>query len=150
MRSFTCREARPEENRAVAGLLAEIMVHHGVTPPAAAELVGIVDSIMGSSQHTFFVAAVPGRLLGMCALVFSLSSWRAATVCEIQDVVVTEAARSQNIGRALIESAFEFARERGCAWVYLIAESWNLQAHDFYRTLGFQEKAVLYFEKALD
>jgi GNAT superfamily N-acetyltransferase len=149
MQEVTYREALPEEGRAVAALLAEIMAHHGVTPPGGEELHRIVQAVMEAPGHTFFVASDPRGLVGMCALLFSVSTWRAVRVCELQDVVVTANARGQDLGRLLVENALRFARARGCAWAYLTAESWNLQAHSFYRALGFEEKAVLYFEKDL-
>ncbi len=85
----------------------------------------------------------------MCALVFSISTWSASPVCELQDVIVTEEYRREDVGRGLIAAAEEIARARGCSRLFLLAESWNLGAHAFYRSLGLSEKTCLYFERDL-
>lgn len=146
MSDIVFREAVPRDTPGIVALLGEIMDHHGVTAPPLAELDDVVSRILAAPQHTFFLAVAGTRVVGMCALLFSLSTWRAVEVCEFQDVVVAEKERSSGVGRRLLAAALDFARERGCAWAFLTAESWNLSAHTFYRSQGFQEKAVMYFE----
>jgi N-acetylglutamate synthase-like GNAT family acetyltransferase len=130
-------------------LLAEIMQHHGVSPPSMDALEATVETIMSSSDHSLLVAESEGRLVGMCALIFSYSTWSSSLVCELQDVVVTEIRRREHVGRGLVGAAESLARTRGCSRVFLLAESWNLEAHAFYRGLGLAEKTCLYFERDL-
>jgi GNAT superfamily N-acetyltransferase len=85
----------------------------------------------------------------MCALLFTISTWSASLVCELQDVIVTEHYRRESVGQGLVAAAEEIARARGCNRLFLLAESWNLGAHAFYRSLGLQEKTCLYFERDL-
>ena len=133
----------------IIALLREIMEHHGVTPPAPAGLSACVAAILDSDHHGFLVAEEQGRLLGMCALLFSMSTWSAAPVCEVQDLVVTRDARGRGIGRALVDAASRLAQERGCTRLFLLAEYWNLPAHAFYRRLGLAEETNLDFERDL-
>jgi GNAT superfamily N-acetyltransferase len=130
-------------------LLAEIMHDHGVAPPPSDRLESTLETILSSSQHSLVVAESQGRLLGMCALIFSYSTWSSALVCELQDVVVTEPHRRESVGRGLVGVAESIARERGCSRLFLLAEAWNFQAHAFYRSLGLAEKTCLYFERGL-
>ena len=125
------------------------MVHHGVTPPPRDRLSITVSRILASPTHLFLVADEGGRLVGMCALIFSQSTWSAAPVCEVQDVVVTGDHRRSGVGRDLLAAAEEIARARGCSRLLLLAEYWNLDAHVFYRSLGLTEKTCLYFERDL-
>jgi GNAT superfamily N-acetyltransferase len=134
--------------------LEEIMEHHAVVPPGPSRLATTVSRIIAAPEHCFLVAEREGaegdkRLIGMCALVFSVSTWSASLVCELQDVIVTGEHRREDVGRGLVEAAIEVARERGCSRLFLLAESWNLSAHAFYRSLGLQEKTCLYFEQEL-
>ncbi|OFW57516.1 MAG: hypothetical protein A2133_01960 [Actinobacteria bacterium RBG_16_64_13] len=143
------RLATAPDTPQVASLLEEIMSHHGVAPPERERLHITISTILDSRDHLLLVAEEGDRLIGMCALVFSQSTWSAAPACELQDVLVTESQRRSDVGRNLVEAAEEIARTRGCSRLYLLAEHWNLDAHSFYRSLGLAEKTCLYFERDL-
>ena len=64
------RLALHEDADALVSLLAEIMLHHGVTPPAYERLRATVDTVLVSHDHHFLVADEDGSIVGMCALVF--------------------------------------------------------------------------------
>mgnify|MGYP000689971687 CR=1 FL=1 len=157
---ITIRIATPDDASAILALLAEIMQLHGVKPPARERLTAVVRAVLDRSareveaaslcDHSILVAEQQGTIVGMCALLFSLSTWSAAPVCEIQDLVVTTPHRRNDIGRGLLETAERLARQRGCSRLFLLAESWNLGAHAFYRRLGLAEKTCLYFERSLE
>lgn len=146
---ITYRQAITADSAEVVSLLAEIMQHHGVAVPDAASLRSVVRSALESPYHSFLLAQDEEAVVGMCALVFTYSTWSAALVCELQDVVVREETRRTSVGRGLLLAAEEVARERGCARLFLLAESWNLEAHAFYRSLDLSEKTCLYFERDL-
>jgi N-acetylglutamate synthase-like GNAT family acetyltransferase len=143
------REAVPEDIPGIVALLEEIMRDHSVEPPPAERLLTVVQSAFASSSHTFIVAETPHGLAGMCALIFSLSTWSAGLVCEVQDLVVTASHRRAQVGRGLLRAAESNARGRGCMRLFLLAESWNLEAHRFYRRMGLAEKTCLDFERDL-
>jgi N-acetylglutamate synthase-like GNAT family acetyltransferase len=130
-------------------LLTEIMRYHGISPPSEDRLETTLETILSSTNHSLLVAEADGRLIGMCALIFSYSTWSNSLVCELQDVVVTEIHRREQVGRGLVDAAESLARARDCSRVFLLAEAWNLEAHAFYRNLGLAEKTCLYFERAL-
>ena len=83
------RRAVQSDLTQVIALLREIMEYHDVTPPDAAGLSAVRRQHLDSQDHLFLVADDDGRLLGMCALLFSMSTWSAAPVCEIQDLIVS-------------------------------------------------------------
>jgi GNAT superfamily N-acetyltransferase len=143
------RPAEPPDLAQVISLLGEIMECHGVAPPESASLTARVSTILTAADHLLLVAEDEGTLIGMCALIFSLSTWSASPVCELQDVLVTQGHRRADVGRGLVQSAEEIARARDCSRLFLLAESWNLEAHAFYRNLGLAEKTCLYFERDL-
>jgi GNAT superfamily N-acetyltransferase len=146
---ITYRPATHSDAAQVLSLLEEIMGHHGVTPPQPVHLSATVSTILAASDHLLLVAEEQDRLVGMCALIFSQSTWSASLVCELQDVLVTESHRRTEVGRGLVRAAEEIAWARGCSRLFLLAESWNLDAHAFYRSLGLAEKTCLYFERDL-
>ena len=68
----------------------------------------------------------------------------------IENVVVDKRFHKQGIGRRLMDDALNFAREAGCYKVQLLSMKKRLDAHQFYRTLDFEDSALgfrLYFNK---
>ena len=57
----------------------------------------------------------------------------------LMDLVVTEACRGQGVGRALLEEAERWARDRGSEFVELGVLGENLPAIGLYESLGFRE-----------
>jgi GNAT superfamily N-acetyltransferase len=170
------RLATQEDAPVVLRLLEEIMVTHGVNPPARDRLAPVVSSIIAAKDHCFLLAetdeqpgagggpggaaaGAPGgvvvpdgaapRVVGMCSLIYTMSTWSAAPVCELQDVIVTRDYRRAGVGRGLIAEAERLARGRGCARLFLLAEYWNLGAQAFYRRLGLSEDTNIDFERDL-
>ncbi|MCX8033220.1 MAG: GNAT family N-acetyltransferase [Thermoleophilia bacterium] len=146
---IVCRQAGQEDLAGIVALLHEIMREHGVNPPREADLARTVSAILDSPNHQILVAEKNSQLVGMCACIFTLSTWSAAPVCELQDLIVSQSERRTQVGSKLIEAAREVARTRGCTRLFLLAEAWNFEAHAFYRRQGFQEKTCLYFELSL-
>jgi GNAT superfamily N-acetyltransferase len=60
----------------------------------------------------------------------------------LENMVVDSRYRRQGIGRHLIEYAFARCREAGCYKVQLLSHKKRLGAHQFYRSLGFEESAL--------
>lgn len=146
---ITFRQALPADAAPLLSLLVEIMEHHDEVPPAPERLAATLEVILASPAHSLLVAESEGVVVGMCALIFSYSTWSASLVCELQDVVVTAGHRREQIGQGLVSAAETAARARGCSHLFLLAEAWNLDAHAFYRKLGLAEKTCLYFERDL-
>jgi ribosomal protein S18 acetylase RimI-like enzyme len=146
---ITFRQAVQADIAHLLALLAEIMEHHGEVPPEPERLTATLAAILDSPGHSLLVAESRGEVVGMCALIFSHSTWSASLVCELQDVVVAAGRRRNSIGQRLVRAAEAIARERGCSHLFLLAEAWNFGAHAFYRDLGMTEKTCLYFERDL-
>jgi N-acetylglutamate synthase-like GNAT family acetyltransferase len=143
------RKATPEDSLQLVELLSEIMQHHGVIVPQRQTLESVVHAALESPYHSFVVAAEDDAIVGMCGLIFTYSTWSAALVCELQDVIVCETKRRSHIGSGLLQAAENIARDQGCARLFLLAEAWNFGAHSFYRSLVLAEKTCLYFERDL-
>jgi GNAT superfamily N-acetyltransferase len=133
----------------VLDLLREVMEYHEIAPPRNEAHTACVAAIIASQDHLFLLAEEDDGVIGMCALLFSMSTWSAAPACEVQDVIVTHAHRGKGVGRGLLKAADELAVARGCTRLYLLAEYWNLDAHAFYRRVGLAEQTCLDFERDL-
>jgi GNAT superfamily N-acetyltransferase len=73
-----------------------------------------------ADDSTVLVAEVgAGRLAGVVSAYLDLHSIRFGTRCWVEDLAVDPSRRSQGIGRALLEAAKDWARERGATHLEL-------------------------------
>jgi GNAT superfamily N-acetyltransferase len=77
-------------------------------------------------------AHLDGRLLGIVHYLFHRSFWTVGHYCYLQDLFVSEAARGNGLGRALIESVYDRAREAGASRVYWLTQESNATARALY------------------
>lgn len=95
-----------------------------------------VTALLDQQALSLFVARDnAGSLLGMLSLVvFNIPTGRRAW---IEDVVVTNAARGQGIGRQLVEAAVAHAHELGARTVDLTSRPSREAANRLYQRSGF-------------
>ncbi|MET9322272.1 GNAT family N-acetyltransferase [Streptomyces sp. NPDC003038] len=98
------------------------------------------EQVLGGSAGTglqadarTYVALDGGRLCGFAAVGYS--AWNRRLT--IEDIEVSPGDRGRGIGRALMECAAAFARERGAEHLWLEVSSVNAPAVHAYRRLGF-------------
>jgi GNAT superfamily N-acetyltransferase len=89
-----------------------------------------------------------GRIVGFCSLHFRSRLNQVSRQAWVPDLIVTEAARSKKVGRALLSEAEKRARERGCHELALESAHWRKDAHRFYHAFGLADDG-LYFGKRL-
>lgn len=77
-----------------------------------------------------------GRLVGYACLYWHFSSLEASECVLMNDLYVDESARSQGVGRALIEASAEVARERGAPFVEWSTAPDNKTAQRLYDSTG--------------
>ena len=97
------------------------------------------DAISTDPNHQLLVADLGGAVVGVLQLSFLphltyQGGWRA----QIEGVRVSEEVRSGGVGQALLESAIDRARERGCHVVQLTTDRRRPRALQFYLKLGFE------------
>jgi GNAT superfamily N-acetyltransferase len=81
-----------------------------------------------------------GAIIGTQHLTFMPGlSFQGATRLQIEEVRIASSERGGGLGTILIEWAIEQARERGCNVVQLTSNAARIDAHRFYRRLGFAQ-----------
>ena len=60
----------------------------------------------------------------------------------LEHMVVDKKYQRQGLGRKLIEAAVKICREANCYKVGLSSSKFRKEAHEFYRTMGFEESAL--------
>ena len=91
--------------------------------------------LLADPNTDFLLAGDPPA--GVCQLRYRYSIWTGSD-CWLEDIFVEDDARGTGLGRALMEAAFERARERGCARMELDVNEANPGALKLYESLGFE------------
>ncbi|RUS45885.1 GNAT family N-acetyltransferase [Cohnella sp. AR92] len=67
----------------------------------------------------------------------------------IENVIVSNRARRQGVGRRLMEAIEGVAKERDCYYIIFVSGGQRKEAHAFYEKLGFKDEQVEGFRKHL-
>jgi GNAT superfamily N-acetyltransferase len=81
-------------------------------------------------------AFVDGTLSGIAHYLLQRSCWSVGDYCYLQDLFVTETARKNGLGRALIEAVIERAQAAGASRVHWLTHETNATARRLYDTLA--------------
>ena len=145
MAPITIRVARASD----AGEIARLTAHLGydLTELDAADR---LSRILARDDQQFLVADVGGGAVGWVHVVFA-EYVDAEAFIVIGGLVVDRQHRRLGVGRALMNRAESWARERGCSMVRLASSATRHAAHQFYEDLGYTNIKTQYsFVKPLD
>jgi GNAT superfamily N-acetyltransferase len=129
------REAVPEEVERVLGMYEWLFAPPGSVPPRwdpGHARAAIADAIADPSSAVF-VAEQRGDLLGLCTAYLDMNSVRFGARCWVEDLAVSPEHRSEGIGKALLDAAKDWARERGGTHLELDSADTRVDAHRFYQ-----------------
>jgi ribosomal protein S18 acetylase RimI-like enzyme len=124
---------------AVSELIAAFRDWWGKERPSLAEIRDTASVLVGDPATDFLLASSDHDAApkGVCQLRYRLSVWTGADDCWLEDLYVAEEARGAGLGRALVSTALERARARGCRRIELDVNEDNAAALAFYEQLGF-------------
>lgn len=132
-----------EDAAAVSVLLGEL--GYTVSVGQAAEH---IRQLGGTGSDPVFLAVADGRVLGLAALHICRMLQYAAPVMRVTALVVDSRARRRGVGKRLMEHAEHVAAAAGCEAVELTSAMGRVEAHAFYRSIGYEANS-LRFRKAL-
>jgi ribosomal protein S18 acetylase RimI-like enzyme len=104
--------------------------------PSDAAFEAGVERLFADPNTDYLLAGDPA--VGVCQLRYRYTVWTGADDCWLEDIYVAPEARGSGVGRALVEAAFERARERGCLRIELDVNEANPAAVALYESLGFE------------
>lgn len=94
-----------------------------------------LEAIVNSANSHLFIAEADGAVSGMLTLCDYLAP--TGRKMWIEDVVVDEAARGRSIGRLLVNTAIEYAKNIGPGTLMLTSRPSREAANALYRSCGF-------------
>jgi GNAT superfamily N-acetyltransferase len=87
-------------------------------------------------ESEVLVAEHRSELLGFCTAYLELNSVRYGPRCWVEDLAVSPEHRSEGVGKALLDAAKSWARERGATHLELDSGDARGEAHRFYEREG--------------
>lgn len=141
---FEVRAAREGEERAIVSLYEWLFAPPGSKPAAWDErraAVALREAIR-SHDACILVAVEDDRLIGLCTAYQDLHSVRYGYRAWVEDLAVDPERRSQGVGKALLDAAKAWARERGATHLELDSAEARADAHRFYDREGADYRSI--------
>ena len=129
------RAAEPGEEQTVISLYEWLFAPPGLVPPAWDERRATVALRQAIDSHDSAVIVAEddsGELVGFCTAYQDMHSVRFGYRAWVEDLAVHPGRRSQGIGKALLDAAKAWARERGATHLELDSALARTDAHRFY------------------
>lgn len=133
---FTVRLATKRDMKAALQLITELAVFE--KEPDAVEITSDMlerDGFGENPAFTSFVAEQENQIVGLALFYYRYSTWKGKTI-HLEDLIVTEAARGNGIGKALLTEVVKYSYQVGVKRIEWAVLDWNTPAIDFYESNG--------------
>jgi GNAT superfamily N-acetyltransferase len=129
---------------AMADLLHELFTLESDFRPLREKQLAALRWILDHPAHgRLFVLRDAGGVVGTVNALISISTAEGGPVLILEDVIVAAGHRGSGLGRHLVKHVLAWAAAEGMSRVTLLADRENESALRFYRTLGFEESAMV-------
>jgi len=125
------------DDEAIASLLDAYRKFYGEPSNVSAVLTFVRERFEKGDTQLFVARANDGTLFGFAHLLLSLDTLSLRPIGILEDIYVTEAARGQGVGGALLDAAEAYARECGLARLTLSTAHQNRTAQRLYLAKGY-------------
>ena len=134
--AIAIRRARRGDAPRIVELDRELARFEKLTPPDETEAARLIDWIFESKRLDALVAELDGRVEGIALFYEGLGTFRAKPFLYLEDLVVSEKARSRGAGEALMAALAREVLERGALRLEWSVLDWNERAISFYDRIG--------------
>ncbi len=135
MSGIHVRQAQVSDADAIGGLLHDFNTEYEEVTPGPSVIAQRLRSLMETGDTA--VLLVGDGPDGLAVMRFRPSIWTEGLECYLAELYVVPALRGQGRGRALMEAAMAFARERGADYMELNTGEDDVAARALYESLGF-------------
>lgn len=127
------RPAVPDDREQVFAFIETLT---GVAPTA--EWAAVYRSHLSGERGAVVVAENDSGILGIATVSYNLAIRYGGEYCELEELIVDDAARGLSLGRILVQRTIDDARRRGCAEMGLYLVPTTEGNRGFYEKLGFE------------
>ena len=142
----TVRRAVRDDGARLIELDRELARFEKLRPPDDEEAARLLSWIFDTGKLEALVAELDGRIEGI-ALFYETpgSTFRARPFLYLEDLVVSDGARSRGVGEALMAALAEEAVKRNAWRLHWAVLDWNVRAIQFYDRLGATQDDWLHY-----
>lgn len=136
------RNATDEDVLIILGLLYELGRPKPQNDSQFEYFKKLVKKYIKDSDKQILVAQVNDKIVGMVSIIFLSRINQITFELYIPELVVAQNYQKQGIGKKLIESCIELAREKNCHRIRLESGNQRKESHEFYKQLGFEQSSL--------
>lgn len=151
---ISVRRAGVEDAEAIARLLDDFNREFDEPTPGVEALAATCRRLLESGEITVLLSGDDPD--GLALLRFRPALWSEGLEAYLQELYVVPDLRGRGIGRALLEAAIEFSRERGADGIDLNTGETDTAARALYESMGFTNKeggpdgpSMLFYEREI-
>ena len=135
--------AREEDLDQLVELLGMLFAQEAEFAPDAQKQRRALSRILGdASIGHIYVLHEGDRILGMCSLLYTISTAEGGKAAWLEDFVVRPERRGRGIGRTLLAYAVAQAHAEGVLRISLLTDAENERAQKLYRSVGFSDSPM--------
>lgn len=141
---ITYRTASLEDIPSLCHLLDQLFSQEAeFTPDSTHQTRGLKKIIENEQIGEIYVASKDNEIVGMVNLLYTVSTALGERVALLEDMVVDEKHRGEDIGSSLLEYVLTCSKEKGIKRITLLTDADNLSAHRFYEGMGFSKSSMI-------
>ena len=134
--NFIIRKAIKEDASAILNLIHQLAEFENEPEAVVVTVKDIENDGFGTSPlFQTLVAEKEGDVVGMALFYYRYSTWKGKTI-HLEDLIVHENMRKQNIGASLYQAVLEQAHKEKVRRVEWVVLDWNTPARNFYLNSG--------------
>jgi len=121
-------------------LLAELFsIEKDFNPDTTKQIAGL-SLIIASPKHAVIkvVRDEQGKAIGMVSAQLVISTAQGAASAWIEDMIISREHRGSKLGKALLDAALQWAKEKGATRAQLLVDIENQPALGYYQHLGWE------------
>jgi GNAT superfamily N-acetyltransferase len=140
MENITYGEANEADIPALVGLLGALFgIEKDFSADVGKQKIGLALLLKNPQTATIQIARnANGIAIGMVSAQLVISTAQGAPSAWVEDMIVSQDYRAQGVGRLLLESALEWAKDKGATRAQLLVDLDNEPALGYYEHLGWQ------------
>ena len=139
------REVQEVELPLVLDLLQELDSEASLSPEKRRV---IWQNMQKYPDYKVYVLLLNEKIVGTFSLLIGDNlAHSGASFAVLENMVVSPDCRRQGIGKKMILQAMELARQKQCYKIMLASNKSRVQAHEFYRKLGFEQHGISFMAR---